>query len=193
MLNTRIKIILVFSLLLSIFLINTQYTDADIFAERKVLHNRFSMTTVDFSARHSASNSSINYIFRTIGLQPEGFDLGAIRIKKEGKLNFKYHIKTVKTNGDEGLCNALNVQVLQRNLTLKYQGKLMNLSIDSNIDDDKPEDWIFFIGLDDNDGALKNKICEFNLNFKTWRDQPNETKGIYAERVLSNVISSGNW
>lgn len=192
MLNARIKIILVFSLLLSIFLTNTQYTDADIFAERIVRKNSLSMTTVDFSARHSASNNSITYLFRTIGLQPGGFDLGAIRIKKEGKLNFKYHIKTVKTNGDERLCNALDVQVLQKNLTLKYQGKLMNLSINSSIDD-KLGDWIFFISLEDKDEILTNKICEFNLSFKTWRNQPNETEGIYAERTLSNVISSGNW
>lgn len=193
MLNTRIKIILVFSLLISLFLINTYYTDADIFAERMVQHNRLSMTTIDFSARHSANNGSISYIFRTIGLQPGGFDLGAVKIKKEGKLGFKYHIKTVKTNGDDGLCNALNVQVLQRNLTVKYQGKLMNLSIDGEINGDVPDDWIFFIGLDDKGGELKSKICEFNLDFKTWRNQPNETKGIYAERILSNVISSGNW
>ena len=193
MLNVRIKIILVFLLLMSIFLINTHYTDADIFAERLVQRNRFSVTTVDFSVRNSVNNSSISYMFRTIGLQPGGFDLGAVRIKKEGKLSFKYHIKTIKTNGDDGLCNVLNVQVLQRNLTPKYQGKLINLSIDSNISDDPPEDWIIFISLDNKEGVLKNKICEFNLDFKTWRNQPDEKKGIYAERMLSNVISSGNW
>jgi len=193
MLNTRLKIILAFSLLLSLFLINTQYTDADLFAERIVQHNLFSVTTIDFSARHSASNGSISYIFRTMGLQPGGFDLGAIKIKKEGKLGFKYHIKTIRTNGDEGFCNALNVQVLQRNMTPKYQGKLVNLSIDSNINDDTPEDWIFFIGLDDKNGALKNKICEFNFYFKTWRNQADEKKGIYAERTINNMISSGNW
>jgi len=193
MLNIRIKIILVFLILLSLFLINTHYTDADIFAERMVQKNRFSMTTVDFSARHSANNSSISYLFRTIGLQPGGFDLGAVKIKKEGALSFKYHIKIVKTNGDDKFCNALHVQVLKRDLTSKYQGKLMNLGIDSSLNNSTPEDWIFFIGLDDNDGMLKNKICEFTIVFKTWRTQPDEENGIYAERKLSNVISSGNW
>lgn len=193
MLNVRIKIILVFLILLSLFLSNTHYTDADIFAERVVQQNRFSVTTVDFSARHSANNGSISYIFRTIGLQPGGFDLGAVKIKKEGELNFKYHIKIVKISGDDNFCNALNVQVLQRNLTPKYEGKLMNLSINSDINDSAPQDWIVFIGLDDTGGALKNKICEFDLIFKTWRNQPDENKGIYAERILNNVISSGNW
>jgi len=193
MLNAKIKIILVFSLFMSIFLINTNYTDADIFAERKVQQNRFSMTTVDFSACHSANNSVVSFIFRTIGLQPDGFDLGAIKIKKEGKLNFKYHIKAVKTNGDDNFCNALDIQALQRNLVSKYQGKLMALNINSNIESSTPEDWIFFISLDNNDETLQNKICEFNLYFTTWRNQPDEKKGIYAQRIISNVVSSGNW
>ena len=193
MLNTKSKIILVFMLFMSVFLTNTQYTDADIFAERMVQRNLFSITTIDFSSRQSASNGPISYIFRTIGLQPGGYDLGAVRIKKEGKLNFKYHIKAIKTNGNDGLCNALNVQVLQRNLTSKYQGKLMDMSIDSNIDNDTPEDWIFIVDLDDKNQALQSKICEFNLNFRTWRTEVDEKKGIFAERILSNVISSGNW
>lgn len=193
MLNVKVKIIFGFLFLVYILLVNTQYTDADLFAERMVQHNRFSITTLDFSARHSANSGSVSYIFRTIGLQPGGFDLGAVRIKKEGQLDFKYRLKVTKTSGDDSFCSALNVQVLQKNLTSKYQGKLMNLSIDSNITDNVLEDWIFFISLDDKNGALQNKICEFNLDFKTWHNQPDEKSGIYAQRILNNVISSGNW
>lgn len=191
MLNIRIKSILIFLIFLFIFLVNTHYTDADIFAERIVRENRFSMTTLDFSTRHSASHNPTSYLFHITGLQPGGFDVGAIRIKKEGKLGFKYHIKAVKTSGDNEFCNALNIQVLQRDLTSKFEGKLMSLSVDSEINDATPEDWIIFIGLDE-EAVQHGKICEFNLNFKNWRSEPGEGKGIYAERVLNNTVSSAD-
>jgi len=191
MLNIRVRSILIFLIVLFIFLVNTHYTDADIFAERVVRENHFSMTTLDFSTRHSASHSKTSYLFHTVQLQSGGFDVGAIRIKKEGKLGFKYHIKAVKKSGDNEFCNALNIQVLQRNLTPKFEGKLMNLSINSEINNNTPEDWIIFISLDESEDQ-HNKICEFNFNFKTWRDQPGEDKGIYAERILSNTVSSAD-
>ena len=176
----------------SLFLIYTDRTDADLVAERTVKSNHLTATTLSFSQRHTANNSYISMLFKTIGIQPGGFDLGAVRIKKDGKLNFQYRLKVVKLGGDDGLCQALNVQVMQKS-SFKFQGRLLDLVIDSNVDNNNPQDWIFFISLDNNDGNLRSKNCEFNFNFKTWRNEPDERKGFYAERVLTNNISSGTW
>lgn len=193
MLSLRIRIILIFLLIMAYFLINTGYTDADIFAERIVQHNRFSAMTLNFSALNSANNNPVSYLFRTNGMQPGGFDLSAVRIKKSDGMNFKYRLKVSNTIGDDVLCKSLKVEVLQRNWSIKYEGKLGDLIIDSIIDSDAPNDWIFFISFDDDDNALQNKICEFSFDFKTYRDNPDETGGIYAERLVNNTIYSGTW
>lgn len=192
MLSTRTQTVCAVAIVLALFLFNTGHTDADIFAERIVRNNHFSATTLSFSERHTANNSAITQLFRTINLQPEGFDLGAVRIKKEGKLNFKYRLKTVKTNGDDTFCQSLHLDVMQKGI-YKYQGKLMDVSIDATVDNDKPQDWIFFVGLDDTSSTLQNKTCEFNFYFKTWRNDPDSKKGLYAERNLYNIITSGSW
>ena len=86
MLSLRIQSVFFIMLFLALFLLNTGHTDADLFAERIVNNNHFSATTLSFSQRHTANNSYIDQLFRTINIQPEGFDLGAVRIKKDGKL-----------------------------------------------------------------------------------------------------------
>jgi hypothetical protein len=174
-------------------LLRSHYTTADIFAERVVNHNDFSVITLDFSTQTSFSNSPITTLFHSMGFQPNGFDVGAIRMQRKTSSVLKYHMKTVKTNGDDALCGALNLEVLSRSFGKVYDGRVMDLSLDSHISDDNPADWIFFVSLDDRNPALKNKICEFNFDVKTYRSNPNEQGGIFAERIVGNVISSGMW
>lgn len=192
MFSTKTQLVCIIGLLLALFLLNTGHTDADIFAERIVSNNHFSATTLSFSQRNTANNSNISQLFRTINLQPDGFDLGAVRIKKDGKLNFKYRIKSIKTNGDDLFCQSLHLDVMYKGI-FKYQGKLFDFVLDSNVDDEVPQDWIFFIGLTDQNSNLKNKTCEFNFYFKTWRTDPEGKKAFYAEKNLYNIISSGSW
>jgi len=192
MLTARTKIILIIVLFTALFLIHTDRTAADLVAERTVRKNNFTATTLSFSQNHTANNLPISLLFKTNGLQPGGFDVGAVRIKKEGKLNFQYRLKVIKTGGNDELCQALKIQVMQKG-SFKFQGRLLDLVIDANVDNNQPQDWIFFIGLDDNGGNLRSKSCEFDFNFKTWRNHPDERKGFYAERSLSNNILSGTW
>ncbi len=192
MLNVRFKTVLFCSILLGIFLINTQYTDADLFAERNIKNNKFVAITLNFSAKNTVNGGVTSYLFKTLGLAPDGYDLGAVRIKKEGSRGFKYHLKAVKTNGDESFCNALNITVLQRNWSQRYSGSLLDMAINSEINNDSPEDWILFVGLDKNSNQT-NKLCEFNLEFRTYKISPDEQAGIYAQRKIANSISSGNW
>jgi len=192
MLSSRTRLIFYIVFFVSLFLIYTERTDADLTAQRTVRQNRFTATTLNFTQRHTANNTNISMLFRTIGIQPDGFDLGAVRIKKDGQMNFKYRLKAVKVSGDDSFCQALNLQVMQKGV-FKFQGRLVDLSLDSNITNNTPEDWIFFIALDDNNSALRSKNCEFNFDFKTWRTNPDENKGLSAQRLLNNNITSGNW
>lgn len=193
MLNARFKFLLVFILFLGVFLLNTQYTDADIFAERDVRNNTFKAASINFFARSSINNMGIINIFNTIGLIPEGYDFGAVKLKRDGNITFKYRLSSKITNGDETFCNNLNLKVLKRNLAEIYSGKMTDVSLQAEITNDGISDWIFLLSLDQTGDNLKNKICEFNLVFKTYRNSPAENGGLYARRVLTNVVSSGTW
>ncbi len=193
MLKPEIKKLAVFLMLLYVFLIKTDYTDADIFAERVVSNNKFSAISLDFSTRNSFNNSSIANLFHSLGIQPGGFDLAAARIKAETGADFKYRLKTVKTNGDDFFCGRLKVKVFNRSFFEIFNGSLMDLSINSNFANSNPKDFIFFVSLDEQDQELKNKICEFDFDLKTYRDNPDEQGGIFARRLIGNVVSSGSW
>lgn len=193
MLNAKFKFILLFILFLGVFLLNTQYTDADIFAERNVRNNSFRAASINFFVKNSVNNASLENLYKTIGIVPQGYDFGAVKVKRDGGIALKYILRTVKTNGDGNFCNGLSLQVLKRNLTSVYNGSLMNLSLEATLTDDNVTDWIFLVGLDDSGSELKNKICEFNIEFKTYRNNPTENSGIFARRILTNVISSGAW
>jgi hypothetical protein len=192
MFSLRTQVTLFSIILISFFLIKTEKTSADLYAERVVRSNNFTATTLSFSTRHTANNAQVSFLFNSNGFQPEGFDLKAVRIKKDGKMDFKYRLKYIKKSGDDDLCNQLNLTVIQ-NWQQKYQGRLSLFSLDSNIPASGKQDWIFYISLDDNQDFLKNKVCEFDFYFKTWRDNPDDKKGFYAQRSLPNYISSGNW
>lgn len=193
MLSLRVKIIFIFLICLGLFLINTSYTDADLTAERSVVGNRFVAIVLNFFAQHTATNATVTALFHTTGIVPGGFEIATTRIRKDGLLGFKYRLKAEKVSGDDAFCNALQIQTLHRNLSTKYTGPLMGMNINSEITNTSPEDWIFMVSLDDTNSALKGRLCEFNITFKTWNTDPDSTKGIFAQRKLTNVISSGNW
>lgn len=192
MVSQKIKLSLFITIFFGYFLIKTNLTSADLYAQRVVKKNSLTATTLSFSTRHTANNRYLNFLFNTNDFQPQGFDLEAIRIKKDGKLSFKYRLKYQKKAGDDDLCSNLNLTVLQ-NWQQKYQGRLSSFSLDSVLPASGREEWIFYISLDDDNNLLKNKVCQFDFYFKTYRDDPGSKKGFYAERSLPNYISSGNW
>ena len=193
MLKPGIKRITVFLMLLYVFLIKTSYTDADIFAERTVSRNKFSALTLDFSTRSSFNNSLVTSLFHSLGIQPSGFDLGATRVKAETDTKSNYRLKVLKTNGDDLFCGRLQAKIFDRNFFEIYNGSLLNLSFNSRFMNANPKDFIFFVSLEDKDPALMNKICEFNIDLRTYRNDPDERGGVFAQRLIANVVSSGNW
>lgn len=193
MLRKKINRISWFLILLYIFLVQSNYTDADIFAERVVEKNKLSVITLDFSTRITFNDNTTNNLFNSFGFLPGGFDIGAIKIMNETKNSFKYYLKAIKISGDDDFCNKLELKILNQSLKQIYSGSLLSLNINSSINDFSNDKWIFMINFDDNSEIFKNKRCEFNFKFRTYREDMNETGGIYAEREINNIISSGNW
>ncbi len=182
-----------FFLLLYIFLINSQFTDADIFAERIVEQNTLRAITLDFSTRETFNHNLNTKLFNSFGFLPNGFDIASILIKNDSINSFKYHLKTEKMSGHDELCDNLELKIFDRNFKNIYQGKLLNLSLNSEIKENDNQAYIFFISLDTDRPAIQSKICEFNFDFKTYRQSIDEVGGIFAQRKLNNVITSGNW
>lgn len=180
-------------LLLFIFLIKSSYTDADIFAERTVTQNKFGAISLDFSSRMTFNDNTKNDLSHSLGFMPGGFDLAAVRIRNESNRGFKYRLKTLQVSGHDAFCQQLQLEVVDRRLSSIYKGPLVNLIATSEMEIGQSEYWVFFISFDNPADEMKNKICEFNFDFKTYRQDPNETGGIFAQREVRNVISSGDW
>ncbi|MBP9718887.1 MAG: hypothetical protein KBD46_00265 [Candidatus Levybacteria bacterium] len=170
---------------------HTQYTTADIFDEEVVQHNQVIATTLAFSQKNTANNNTTSSLFHTNGLQSDGFDLAAIRVKKSGKMNFTYRVK-IDEIVPSTLCKNLVLQVMYKKEFI-YEGALINFVKDETMTQEKPQDWIYFLSLPSNAAMLKQQSCDFNIHFKTWRGNPESKKGFYDENVISNTITTGNW
>jgi len=179
-------------ILLLILTIFTGATSADLYDTEVVQGNKFSATTLAFSHRDTANNSPTSSLFNITGIIPGGFKVEGTRIQKDGKMSFKYRVKTVKTAGDDNFCGSLKLTVL-KNWEIKYNDWLPNFVMDSNMGENKIDDWIFYITLPDNSAGLINKTCDFNFVFRTWRNEPEETKGFFDQEILTNHLTSGSW
>jgi len=178
-----------------IILVLTVYTGAtssDLFDTQIIGGNRFSTTTLDFSHRDTANNQPVATLFNITGMIPSGFRVEGVRVKKDGKMGFRYKVSTVKTNGVDNFCRALELTVLQ-DWQIKYQGNLLDFSYDSDMRDKKIDDFIYYIKLTSNDVNLVNNSCDFNFVFKTWRVSPDEQGGFSDQEILNNHITSGFW
>ncbi len=180
-------------ILLYIFLIQSNYTDADIFAERTITENRMTAIVLDFSTRKTFNNNITNNLFSSFGFLPGGVDVAGIRIKGETDQDFKYYLKTIRIDGDDNFCENLQVRALDKNFKTIYNGSISDLALQSTISGEGNNYWIFAIGFNNTDANLKNKRCEFDFYFRTYRQNTNEEGGIFAERKINNVVASGEW
>lgn len=170
----------------------TRATSADLFVAKIIDNNKFSATTLDFSQRDTATNNPTSTLFNVSGFTAGGFKVNGVRIKKDGKKDFNYQIKTIKTLGDDYLCDMLQLTVLQ-DWQIKYQGSLTGLSLNSSIKDNGLDDWVFYIKLENNEINLVNKVCDFNFVFRTFRDSPESNLGFWDEEILTNHIATTIW
>src|SRR3989339_1392906 len=192
MLNTRIRIMLLLMMSMGLWMLKTHATSADLVAERKVQGNHFSITTLSFININTANFSQLISFFNTDGIVPGGFDAKTIRIEKDGKMHVQYSLLTIERGGNTNFCHTLDLQIVRRDLTEVYNGKLMNLSLQDNLQDGDIEEWILFLSLSASDDSLKNKQCDFDLYMRTYRNSPGENfKGIHAKRTLTSTVTSG--
>lgn len=194
MLHSRVLVMLFIVMGLGLWMLNTGTTSADLVAERRVNGNSFSITTLSFINIHTANFTQLIAFFVTPGIVPGGFDARTVRIEKNGELDVQYSLQALKTNGNDPFCQALELQIVRRDLSEIYNGKLLDLSLQDTMTDDDIEEWVFFLSFDDTLEDLKGKTCDFDLYMRTYRDDPNEEiKGIHAKHTLSNTVSSGTW
>jgi len=164
-------------------------TSADLSDKETIAGNSMTATTLAFSIRNTFNESVVSQIFSTFGIIPSGFDLRALRIKKEGLLDSSYSFTAAKTSGDDNFCNALIISIMQ-NTKIVYTGPISSVNINSKISS-SPDDWIIFASLDDKNISLTNKTCNFNFNFKT--NLNGKDGGFSDEHFIANNITSGLW
>lgn len=191
MVNLRSRKFLMAVFVSSVFLINTGYTDADLIDGEVVENNRLAATTLSFSSRSTVNNQPSLQLFKTNGILPGGFDVASIRIKKDGRVGFKYRIETVVAGGDDLFCEALGLELIQGGRQ-KFKGPLPDFNLESSLLDAENEDWIFLIYLNQDDPVLSNKTCEFTFALTTFHQVSGEG-GFHDETELLNVVLGGNW
>ena len=192
MLNKKSKFCLILTVFITSILMLSNTTSADLSVKIIVSDNKFLASTLQMLSLDTSNENQLSSLFQINGLIPGGFSVKAFRLKKEGDLGFNYQLKSIKINGDDNLYEALNIKIMQNDKFI-FQGKLSELNQKQKIEDQNKEDWIFFVSLDSDNQQLANKSCEFELNLKTYRDNPEESGGFRDEIKVSNYISSGNW
>lgn len=190
--NNRVFLTLLLTIFVGFGLIYTETTDADFSARLTAESNSFKATTLEFSNRDTANDSRAVSLFNTNGILPDGFDVRAVRVKKDGQEMFKYSLTVEKTFGDDLFCNELQLDVWHNGKS-QYKDKLLNFNTNSTVNEKGRDDWIFFISLPNNDKNLSLKFCEFDFKFSTYYNSQNEIGGFSDQEFLKNRITSGNW
>lgn len=192
-LTNRTRLVLILFMLIGMFLITTSYTDADLSAERRVIANHFRAITLNLYSQHTANDETLATLFHTTLMRPGGMDVASLRIRGGSTGTTQYTLKTAKKGGDATFCDSLSIHALRRDLTSSYTGSVKDMMIQSTIKQIDAEDWIFILSLDSRSADLKNKLCEFEIVARTYRSSPEESGGIYAQRTITSVVSSGTW
>jgi len=167
-------------------------TDADISDSEVSTGNMFTATTLDITQNQTSNNLPISSLFNVTSLVPGGFEIRAMRIKKAGEMDFNYRIVASKTIGDDNFCQSITLVLLQ-DWQIKFEGVMNDLVLDDRINENGVDDWIMLVKLDNNDQALTLKECQFDIIFKTWKNDPYETNGFYDEETITNRVTSGSW
>lgn len=171
----------------------SQSTDADVFDQEIISGYRWQATTLEFSQLGTANNVPSSLLFNVSGFLPGGFEVRAIRIKKEGEMSFNYSLWWEKTAGDDQFCRSLKLTVM-KDWQIIFDGFLSDLSLDSRIEEGKEqEDWVFFLRFETGDSFLAEKSCDFDFVFRTFRENKEETSGFFDENRLNNHTVAGRW
>lgn len=186
-LHTKVALILI--VLLGIFLLRTQKTSADIFDEATIHGNIFTATTLEISARNSATFTKETFFFQISGIKKGGFDVKGLRIKKDGKMNFHYRMSSHINSESGNLCHELTLSIYNRAFDQIYSGELSSFLVDRDIDSSGTDEWIVVLSLN-SDQSGNSKLCNFDIVIKTWRTNAEEQGGFYDKKILQNTVTT---
>ncbi|MDO8497767.1 MAG: hypothetical protein Q7S61_04445 [bacterium] len=193
MVEKKVKTALGILILFYLFMSSALFTDADLSAESRVRGNTINASTLSISLRNSVNNSPASSFFHSTGFQPQGFDVGAIRLKNDGIIQSYYYLKT-ELPTPSPLCTTLDLKITDRNMQTIYEGKLASLNQRSDlILGTAPKDLIFFLMLNSATNDLKNQICSFRIAVQTKDTITPSKQGFYSRKYLDSVITSGTW
>lgn len=193
MLHHRSRIILFVVFLFGVFLLRTELTSADLVATRSVVGNVFGMSTLQLSAILPYKSDKIIGLFDLAGMERGGFEVRGFRIKKDGKLNFKYNLSSSLVSGEQTLCSQMQIMA-SINGQAQYSGSAIGINLNRDISTNGTDDWIFILKSPTSLGEeWKGKGCAFKILVKTYRYHPGEEKkGFWSERELISNLSIQN-
>lgn len=188
-----IKLFLLILLCVGVILIDSEKTSADLIAEKKQANNIISASTLSLASINTTSFDKVRWFFNIDGIKFNGHEVKPLIIKNEGKLDSNYSIKVIKNNSDDKLCESITLSVMKdwKNI---YEGLLTDLNTNQKVLRGENDNLIFVVNMKQDADFLKEKQCNFDFEFKTWKNSPDEEeKGLFAKQVLSNSIKSGRW
>jgi hypothetical protein len=156
-------------------------TNAGFLDEEKSEGNLFSVTTLDSSVSSAGDFSP--------KISPSMETLRAVSIAKDGLSDFKYRVSAENFSGDAGLCGKLEIKD-----DLDDTFRNLNTYISSDTDNSTKTGWNFTAKLTDNDDALADKTCSFDLKFEAWQEDFAYGAGGFSDtEIISSSIQSEHW
>lgn len=188
LLNKTISVVLIILLnYLAFFALDLKPALAYFDDQEIITDNTMSAGTLDLSTNSLADFSP--------QVTPTQTATRAIDIQNNGSLLLQTNITTANLDGDFDLCANLNLEVLAGATTL-YNGTLIGLSSTPLLTPTSTIQTLNFTAtLNNNDLALKNKTCTFDLIVNGWQDNIANygTGGFNDQETLASVITSGSW
>lgn len=166
-------------LLFGLVLLYTKPTDADLVDTQVISGNTYTATTLDFSNRSTTNSSFKDTLFNVSPLIPGGWEVKAIKVKKDGKLGFGFSI-TSDIKSQNQACDSLNIRVL-KDFNETFNDNLSSLNMSDALIDSSYMDYLLIVSLDPSNNA--SGTCLFDLVFTT-----NTGGGFSDEERLANQV-----
>ena len=113
-----------------------------------------------------------------------------IRVVNESNMDLHYNIGIDIVNGNNGLCNILDLEVL-RNGALLSTSSLVNFNLSNlYLGTSTVDIWNFSAVLTNNDYGYWSEACEFDFMFN---GEQTGKKGFSDSEIISNIVTSGTW
>ncbi|MCK9401660.1 MAG: lamin tail domain-containing protein, partial [Bacteroidales bacterium] len=143
--------------------------------------------TLDFSL-----SSATDFLPNTINKGESSSRI--VNVSNEGILGFQYKVSAAQADGENSLCNGLELVAKLHGIT-QYTGTLLSLATAPTIFDSASADWLFTISLPSSTAdSLQDKSCTFKFIYSGWQtDLAEGAGGFTATEEISVTLNSGHW